>query len=196
MTARSVATHNAAMSTADRGGATARRIFTGLFPSPDVQTALDHYRRSWSWPAGSSQPRPQRLHLTLQFFGALDDAGVSRLQQSLAGIAFEPFTLVLGTPEVWRHNGVAVLRPHPNRALSALHENLATALRAAGMPQPEPDWQPHVTLGRRAGSARPPDSPLALAWTVDQFVLVESLRAPLWRYDVLARYGASAAQPP
>jgi len=166
-----------------------QRVFVGLFPGPAVQAAIDAHRRGWYWPAGSTQPKPHRLHLTLHFFGSLGRAERAALQQALLGVGFDPFTLLLSRPALWPHNRVAVLQPEECAQLRALHARTADAIRRIGLAT-APDWQPHVTLGRRAAHANPPDAPLAVRWAVDTFVLVVSHREPLWRYDVLARYPA------
>lgn len=169
----------------------AQRIFVGLFPDPAVQAALETHRRGWYWPPGSTQPRAHRLHLTLQFFAALDGERCAALRDALQALCFAPFELRLDRPEVWQHNGVAVLLPQPNAALTDLQARLAAIVAGLGLPATWPGrWQPHVTLARRASHAGPPDVLREVHWPVDEVRLVVSHHAPLWRYDVLARYPA------
>ena len=168
------------------------RLFIGLLPGRQVQAAIQRHCRQWDWPEGAKPTRFGRYHVTLHFLGEVGVAPEHRLRQVLRKVAIEPLELELRIPEVWR-NGVAVLQPDDHDGLSALHDRIALAVAAAGLP-PARKFTPHVTLARNAAQARPPEAVQPIRWRVDEVVLVWSV---LWpeakpaRYEIVERFGVT-----
>jgi 2'-5' RNA ligase len=177
-----------------------RRLFIGLMPGRQVQSALQRHCRQWEWPEGAKPTGFGRYHLTLHFLGEVGVAPEQRLRQVLRKIAIEPLELELRIPEVWR-NRVAVLQPADHDGLTALHGRIANAVAAAGL-QPAGKFKPHVTLARNAALAVPPEAVQPIRWRVDEFALVHSVLFPQAkpaRYDVVEVYRVPperALQPP
>ncbi|AMO21701.1 RNA 2',3'-cyclic phosphodiesterase [Ramlibacter solisilvae] len=164
------------------------RLFTALWPPPPVREAIARWQHQWQWPPGAAVVPTDRLHITLHFLGNVPAARVDGLRAALR-LPSTPFRLDLGRPGLWG-GGIAVLSPDcVPEALGALHERLAAALTAAGLPTEERPYKPHVTLARRARGAKAPAEGPGLRWDAqDGFVLVESL--PGGRgYKVLDRFG-------
>lgn len=133
--------------------------------------------------------RPEALHLTLHFFGDLDDDSLAKAAAVMVSIErlFPPFPMTLG--------GVGAF-PSPHRArvfwlgvesgkLAGLHATLQQHLRKAGFPCEEREFRPHITLGRSRGGTRPAGhilsaeaATLAGEMTVDSLVLYESELLP------------------
>ena len=178
-----------------------RRLFIGLMPGRQVQSALQRHCRQWAWPEGAKPTGFGRYHLTLHFLGEVGVAPEQRLRQALRKVIVEPLELELSVPEVWP-NRVAVLRPAAHDGLKALHGRIADAVSVAGLPPAEKKFKPHVTLARNAASATPPDAVQPIRWRVDEVVLVWSVLFPQAkpaRYEIVEHFGVAPGremQPP
>ncbi|TVQ55369.1 MAG: RNA 2',3'-cyclic phosphodiesterase [Rhodobacteraceae bacterium] len=97
-------------------------------------------------------PPPENLHLTLAFFGEVDEATARDLHAALEGVAAPRFALTLDG--VGAFGGAkpralyATVRPEP--ALERLAAKVRQAGRAAGLALPAEKFTPHVTLTRVA----------------------------------------------
>jgi hypothetical protein len=49
-----------------------RRLFTALFADAPARAAIDAARQGWSGLPARLRPLPERMHVTLQFFSAVD----------------------------------------------------------------------------------------------------------------------------
>ena len=164
------------------------RLFLALWPSAALREALVAWQRDWSWSAGAALVRPERLHLTLHFLGAVDAARLPALREGL-DVTGEPFKLDLhtGRPGVWP-GGIAVLETAAPPALLGLHARLGQALQALGLPLEARPWRPHLTFARKAAGSRPPPAGPAAAWqAAGDFVLVRS--TPGQGYTIVHSHG-------
>lgn len=164
------------------------RLFLALWPDAAALQALQAHARQWRWPPAARRTRPERLHLTLHFIGAVPRARMDEVRRGLA-VPCPSLALEFARPQLWP-GGIAVLAcDAPPPALLRLHADLAAALRALRLPVEARDFRAHVTLARHASSAAPPAMASPLPWTVaGGYLLVHSL--PGGRgYETLARYG-------
>jgi len=93
----------------------------------------------------------ERLHLTLCFLGNVEEEAQARLVEMLDGVACEPFELrVKGCGCFAKHGGFVLWAgvEDPSEALSALHKEVADAVRAAGLDPGPSRLHPHLTLAR------------------------------------------------
>jgi 2'-5' RNA ligase len=164
------------------------RLFTGLWPDNALRAAIAQWQGQWQWPQRASIVKADRLHLTLHFLGDIDASTLPALTKALR-VRFEPFELEFGRAGVWP-NGVAVLEPHSKPLqLLALHERIGAALRALKIPLDTRPYRPHITLARRAFSARAPQQGPGLQWRAESgFVLVRSMPGGAG-YQVIERFG-------
>lgn len=159
------------------------RLFLALWPDDDTRTALLAWQQAQPWPPSARLTRPDDLHLTLHFMGAVPRSRLIELKQALPAPG-TPVSLILDRVEVWP-NEVAVLLPEATPpALQVLHGQLADTLRQCGLPVESRPYQPHVTLARRARSLIPQAS-LPLRWTTQRYALVHSDHG----YHPLQHYG-------
>lgn len=171
----------------EAGSRPAVRLFLALWPDAQVREALVRSREAWIWPAGAALVRPQSLHLTLHFLGAVPVAHLPRLRAGLA-VPFQPFTLCLDRAALWPR-GVAVLQAEPSPdGLLALHQALGLALQGLELPVEQRSLRPHVTLARHAGRALPPVQAQRITWPVSGYALVASMPDLPGRYRLLERY--------
>ncbi|QTD46928.1 2'-5' RNA ligase family protein [Ottowia testudinis] len=153
-----------------------RRLFTALFPPEEATQAIDAERQRWAGLPRRLHPVPARMHVTLQFFNAVDAPHERDWLAALSSLRFAPFELALDRAELWDapSGRIAVLRPSASAALDALHDQTARLARQAGLPATLGAWQPHLTTVRRADAV----APLALAqpirWTVHRVDLIWS----------------------
>ena len=98
--------------------------------------------------------------------------------------------LHFGRPDLWPH-GIAVLRPDNSPiGLRGLHARIGLALAEIELPMEERPYRPHVTLARRASTAKPPAQMADVQWEAKEgFVLVQTL-ANGGGYEILERFGA------
>lgn len=152
------------------------RLFFALWPDRRAQRALARLAAEVALHAQGRAPRPEGLHVTLAFLGAVPEA---RLPLALAagersaGTSAEfdlAFERIGGTAF-----GIAWLAPAvvPD-AMRMLHEALAVELEAAGFPRERRMFRPHVTLARDCSRAAQRGGIEPIRWSVDRLVLVAS----------------------
>ena len=177
----------------------ARRLFAGVAVAAapalrevlaQLQRGLRRERIRWV--------RLENLHLTLEFFGFVEEEQIPALSGALAPAAAgtQPFPLHIGGPGTFgppRHPRVLWLGIE-SPGLQALHARLAAALPVAGWKPEAREFAPHLTLGRldrlqegekfQAELARIPAGTLDTQ-TVQELILYESAAG---RYVPLARW--------
>lgn len=170
-----------------------RRLFTALFPPPEACAAIDAARRGWQGLPARLHPRPERMHLTLQFFNRVDAPHERAWADKLTALRFEPFEIALTHTEIWQapSGAIAVLRPASSAALAALHGTTAQLARQAGLPASAEGWRPHLTTLRRAEALLPAPLAKPISWTVRAVDLIWSdLQAQPPRYHRLGVFGS------
>jgi RNA 2',3'-cyclic 3'-phosphodiesterase len=141
------------------------RLFAGI-PVPDparqeLASVLDGLR-SKNWPV--RWVRPEGLHLTLKFFGSVEDGVVESLGTALAtaaeGTGPIPLTCtgIGGFPNPRRARVVWIGLEAPG-SLELLQDAVERACANQGFPLEGKPYRPHITLGRvRDGERLPPDA--------------------------------------
>lgn len=182
-----------------------QRLFFALLPTPMACARIAEVVAGLTarHAPGGRAIAPEQWHVTLCFLGDFHAGSDAAERAHWAGerVRAEPFELVLdaaasfpGARPPW------VLCGAQARArLQPLHASLRRALAEAGFGSGEAarDFVPHLTLVRHAVRALAPQPVApAVAWTVREFALLESLPAQR-RYQTLARWtlGAAAADP-
>lgn len=172
-----------------------RRLFTALFPPPEACAAIDAERQRWPGLPRRLHPVLGRMHLTLQFFNAVDAPHERDWLAALQTLRFATFEITLTQAELWRAPSgmIAVLVPEHTPELAALHRATAQLARQAGLPAASNGFKPHLTTLRHA--ERTTLAPLTepIRWTVRQVDLIWSdLKAQPPQYHRLGQFGRRA----
>lgn len=137
------------------------RLFVGLeLPDPVLEQLLAMREEI----AGARWQTANQLHLTLAFIGNVDDGIANSVRAGLQYLEAEPFELQLrgvgrfGSRE--RPNNLWV-GASPESPLVAIHGQIQSILKAAGLDPDERPFKPHVTLARIGRNAGPTDPFLA-----------------------------------
>jgi RNA 2',3'-cyclic 3'-phosphodiesterase len=144
--------------------------------------------------AGVRWARPETLHLTVHFFGTIDDARAAMAVDVVAPVASRTprFGVALGRLGAFPPRGVPRvlwLGPVSEVAhLTALAGECRTALRGAGFDVESRPYHPHCTLGRPRGlwsddersvwKAVVAEPVPSMSFTATRLVLYESRSAP------------------
>lgn len=155
-----------------------KRLFFGLAPPHEVRQQL--YKVALQLPQAGSTHRPENLHMTLAFLGAVTQDQALRMQTAAGTLSARPFSLKIDATGSFPRAGVLWLGPsHPPQALTNLQADLARRLRAAcpelGVWEREHgQYRPHVTIQRRFKQSLPEFSFDPIYWPVMDFCLFAS----------------------
>jgi 2'-5' RNA ligase len=186
----------------------ARRLFVALEPPEPVRrrlAALAEELRRRAGRAGDEVRwvRPENVHLTLQFLGAVPEERVAAVEAALreAAAGGRPLSLALrgagGFPNARRPRVLWAGLEGDLAPLSALVGDLGARLARLGFPPEDRPFSPHLTLGRARDGRGAPGLAGALAgaaeaeptpWRAAEILLVESHLSPRGpRYETIAR---------
>ncbi len=186
----------------------ARRLFVALEPPEPVRRRLaalaDELRRGAGRAADDVRwVRPENVHLTLQFLGAVPEERVPAIEAALrdAAAGARPLSLSLhgagGFPNARRPRVLWAGLEGDVPPLAELVRELGTRLAKLGFPPEERAFSPHLTLGRARDGRGAPGLAGALAgagqveptpWRATELVLFESHLSPRGpRYEAVAR---------
>ena len=121
------------------------KLFAAIKLPPHLAEQISHIQRGVS---GARWSAPDKLHITLAFFGEVDDDRAEVLDMELARHPFSSFELTLGGAG---HFGSK--EPHAiwlgvkeSKPLMTLHKHAKHAARRAGIELEKRNYIPHVTL--------------------------------------------------
>ncbi len=146
-----------------------------------IAPAFDRARPSWV--------APENLHLTLHFFGELDDRAVSELRALLGVSAAQCSTLQITTGRLsllpsFKAPRVLYIeaRIQPAKALQQLVQSARQIARTLGAENDSRPWRAHLTLARLkepwAPDLRSLPQPPALEFELKAFELMSSKLSP------------------
>jgi 2'-5' RNA ligase len=174
------------------------RLFVGISAPPEWKRAIVAWRRANESRFSDSFGRwtsETNLHLTLRFFGSIDEREViaiaGKIQSVAAGV--EPFTVAPGLlgcfPNPSRPRILWIGFEGANENLVTLESRLRGATVRFGQAPEERPFHPHLTLARlKAPTRRDRDeiteiigqgAPIgAIPWRIDRVELIRSLPQP------------------
>ncbi len=162
------------------------RLFAAIELPAEIADGL--MKRQLGLPGAQWRPR-DTLHITLRFFGEVQNTVAADLDEALAQIAIPSFDLHLeaagafGDNDHMRAVWAGVSESEPLRRLAKKCE---TAAREAGLKGEARTWRPHVTLAySRAASP---------AQTGEWVVQNSLLKSPSWRVGHFSLYSSWLSQ--
>ena len=158
------------------------RLFAALGVPADIAESLA--RRQQGLPGARWSP-PENLHVTLRFFGEVDEAVAADLDAALASVAMPSFEVSLqgvgafGARDHMRAVWAGVAESEPLRRLAARCETVA---KRCGLKAEARAFRPHLTLAylNHAPELR------AAAWVQNHNLL----RSPPWRVRGFGLYSS------
>lgn len=166
------------------------RLFSALPLAPACVDQLTRLRLRWSAPGdGLRWSEPEQWHITLRFFGDVDDGQARCLEESLRGLTAPAPELVLGGLDLFAAKGILFAFMLPSPALLNLHTEVTAFAAACGAASESRPFQPHVTLARSKGrsgygslqrltrSGLPALGP-EIRWIAEECLLLESYLRP------------------
>lgn len=154
-----------------------------IFAKPPT-AKLPELRRLRAMLGIESRHALDRLHATFLMLGAASDARIDAARQALASFHAEPFDVIFD------HIEGATLKPRKGlRGPGLFQRALARHFAASGLALPGYDFGLHLNLDYPPRSDRRASIP-PLAWTVDEILLVESMRG----HVLHARLGLAVRQ--
>lgn len=176
-------------------GSETRRLFLALWPDDALRETLTALTSGLPEAARGRRTARDNLHITLVFLGSLDMARQGCVEEVCAATRGRSFSLSLDTlgwfprPQVlWLGAGQIPA------ALRELVRDLNEGLPACGHVPETREYRAHITLARKVKRGpRQPQPMEAISWTVDRFVLVESVPEPSGvHYEVLRSWRLAA----
>lgn len=161
-----------------------RRVFFALRPEAATAQALAGCGREVQLQSSGRLMRTDSLHLTLAFIGDVEAGRLLALLSAAQRVLGETFVMQLDWLAGWpRQRLLWAGMQQPPRALMDLAAGLRAALEEAGFALEQRAFVPHVTLLRNlpAAAAWAPRAMPPLPWRVQDFVLLESLGAGVYR---------------
>ena len=165
------------------------RLFFALWPDEDVRDRISRHLENIALETGRPVPR-YNWHLTLHFIGNTTLAEKTCLRQQAGMVKAGRFQLTLDQAGFFKGPKVFWLgcRERPG-ALLDLHGKLGGYLRRCDYQPERRPFSPHVTVARKVAVAPEAVGMDAIDWSVERFVLVESVSvAEGVRYEVIDSY--------
>jgi len=139
----------------------ALRAFVAVNLDPDLRDAFVRVQeRLKATRADVGWVRPENLHLTLKFLGAVEEVRLSQVEEAVAvGVrGYGAFRLVFGSvgafPGTRTARVVWIGLSEGAEALAALHSRVEATLQPLGFAREERPFTAHLTLGRVRGPGR------------------------------------------
>jgi 2'-5' RNA ligase len=163
------------------------RLFFACWPPREAAQALAGWADEVRNESGGKVTAMENIHLTLAFLGQADPQNAIAAARTVKGRRHE--LAIDAARYVKRNEMVWVGSAGVPEALLSLADELHRALRGAGFALEDRSFAAHVTLIRRARQPKSIPPLPALAWPVDEFVLVSSKTSPRGStYQALERF--------
>lgn len=120
------------------------RLFVAIFPPDDEQAGLTRF---CGGVPGARWTAEENIHLTLRFIGEVDEGQAEDIDEALATVSAQPFSLMIKGVGAFDDRllwaGIADGEP-----VVALRRKVESALRRAGLPPDGRRFAPHLTIAR------------------------------------------------
>jgi len=167
-----------------------QRLFFALTPAIELARVFHHRSLTDLQDCRGRALKPEQIHLTLRFIGAVDHQIATCLQQAAGNIALPSFEMVFDLLGYWPRPRVVWSMPsRVPPVLSDLAAQLEQACVSCGLAAEKRAYVPHLTLLRNARQAPASVTMAPLHWPVEAFALIRSETLPQGAvYTELARW--------
>jgi 2'-5' RNA ligase len=170
-----------------------KRLFFALWPGSDTREAMYQVACTLKKQTDGRLVNLENLHLTLAFLGSVTQQQQDCMQKVASQIHIPRFTMTLSELGYWPRPKVAWIGARDIPAgLMQLATSLNANLETCGYQPEKRPFQAHITLLRKA-KRHPQDTQTPeINWSVDRFVLVESItHAQGVKYQIVAEWPLS-----
>jgi 2'-5' RNA ligase len=151
------------------------RFFFALWPDAAARAVLADLAREVALESSGRPTLASLIHLTLAFVGEQPAIRVDSLRRLAGAVRARAFVIALDRIDGFQRTGIAWLGSSASQPeLTALHDELTTALRSRAFPVDERSYAPHLTLARRSTAVIDRRLPQPIRWCVTSFTLVAS----------------------
>lgn len=170
-----------------------KRLFFALWPDESAVQRIENEVVKHFKVCQGRILQPHNWHITLAYFGSADSDTQACMEQQVQSIVVLPFEIELCVAGFWPRPKVAWLAPEVKPvALETLAHDIQHALVACGYTPESREYQPHLTLVRKASQAPEALEIEPVKMKVNQFCLVESQTSEQGaNYHVLKRWNFS-----
>ncbi len=175
----------------------AQRLFFALWPEAEQLEPLVERLRRLVPPTGVGKPqRPDQLHVTLEFLGAVPESriGATRAVGAAAAAGARPFEIAFDQLDHWRRPQVLCLTARQTpEALVELSQSLRRELAARDFEVERREFRAHLTLARRVTQPQSVPQFEPVLWPARRVTLVRSVSDSSGsRYEPLDVWNAGA----
>lgn len=173
-----------------------QRLFFALWPEPgQLDLVAESVKRLLPPSAGRPQ-RPDQLHVTIEFLGAIMESRMADVRAAGAAAAADAraFEIEFDRMDHWRRPRVLCLTASETpQALAQLSQTLRRELEMRGFEVERREFRAHLTLARKVDWP-PPGTPFEpVRWPARSLALVRSVSdAAGSRYEPLAAWNTGA----
>lgn len=166
------------------------RLFFALWPTDQVRQSIVEAFSGISPQIKGRVIQPHNLHVTLHFVGQVTESTKGCMHAAARSVEAEAFQLDLDNPGYFPKAKIFWMGAQNIPAqLTLLHKKLGAAIEGCGFNADTRPFSPHVTLMRKSVHPAMKYEDFSIPWTVDEFVLVESVQDEAGvNYRVLERY--------
>lgn len=167
-----------------------RRLFFALWPDDQLRGVLAIHAGAAVQPFKCKPVPADNLHVTLAFLGSVASSRLDQLIEIGKHVHVIPCVASFDRLVVWHQARVLALATSQTpAALALLVSSLQRQLAAAGFNTESRPYRAHITLAREVRAAAIENEMAAIAWPVNDFVLVESTPVPRGScYEVIATF--------
>jgi len=170
-----------------------RRLFFALWPGEHVRHSIIETLSRVSPQIKGRVMQPHNLHITLHFIGQVSAEVKACMHEAAQTVSGESFSLDLDDLGHFSRAKILWMGPSTLPAeLIRLHDKLGEALSRCGYQCDKLAYSPHVTLMRKCKKIGREQQGFSIPWTVNEFVLVESVQDVSGvKYRVIEQYPLS-----
>jgi len=174
-----------------------QRLFFALWPEPGELALLAERLGRLVPPLAGRPQRPDQLHVTVEFLGAIVESRLAEVHAAgaAAAAAAQPFEILFDRMDHWRRPRVLCLTASETPpALVQLSQSLRRELTSRGFEVERREFRAHLTLARKVDRPPPVAAFEPVRWPARSLTLVRSLSdAAGSRYEPLVAWNAGVA---